>query len=111
MRKILGLSGGRISLFLALTEYVMLNGSITSESLETARIKLCVQNTALFTGIEAPDFRRHQMLTFLNAQGLSDAKIQPISGHGSRKSPDIYQHLSIEAVENDYQKAVRNLDV
>jgi integrase/recombinase XerD len=51
------------------------------------------------------------MLTFLTAQGLTDAKIQLISGHESRKSLEVYQHLSFEAVEADYQKAVRNLDI
>jgi len=51
------------------------------------------------------------MLTFLTAQGLSDAKIQLISGHGSRKSLELYQHLSLDAIEGEYQKAVRHLEV
>jgi integrase/recombinase XerD len=58
-----------------------------------------------------PHLLRHQMLTFLTAQGFSDAKIQLISGHASRKSLELYQHLSLEAVEADYQKAVRALDI
>lgn len=58
-----------------------------------------------------PHLLRHQMLTFLTSQGLSDAKIQLISGHESRKSLEIYQHLSLEAVETDYQKAVRSLEI
>lgn len=58
-----------------------------------------------------PHLLRHQMLTFLTAQGLSDAKIQLISGHESRKSLEIYQHLSLEAVEAEYQKAVRSLEI
>lgn len=58
-----------------------------------------------------PHLMRHQMLTFLTAQGLSDAKIQLISGHGNRASLELYQHLSLSAIEADYQKAVRNLDV
>jgi site-specific recombinase XerD len=58
-----------------------------------------------------PHLLRHQMLTFLTAQGLADAKIQLISGHGSRKSLELYQHLSLAAVETDYQKAVRNLEI
>ena len=51
------------------------------------------------------------MLTFLTAQGLSDAKIQLISGHESRKSLELYQHLSLEAVEAKYQKSVRALAI
>lgn len=58
-----------------------------------------------------PHLLRHQMLTFLTAQGLTDAKIQLISGHGNRKSLELYQHLSLAAIENDYQKAVRNLEI
>jgi site-specific recombinase XerD len=58
-----------------------------------------------------PHLLRHQMLTFLTAQGLSDAKIQLISGHESRKSLELYQHLSLESVEKDYQRAVRELEI
>lgn len=58
-----------------------------------------------------PHLLRHQMLTFLTAQGLTDAKIQLISGHRNRASLELYQHLSLVAIEGDYQKAVRNLDV
>jgi integrase/recombinase XerD len=58
-----------------------------------------------------PHLLRHQMLTFLTAQGLSDAKIQLISGHENRKSLELYQHLSLESVEKDYQRAVRELEI
>lgn len=58
-----------------------------------------------------PHLLRHQMLTFLTAQGLSDAKLQLISGHESRKSLELYQHLSLESVETEYQQAVRALDI
>lgn len=58
-----------------------------------------------------PHLLRHQMLTFLTAQGLTDAKIQLISGHGHRSSLELYQHLSLVAIEDDYQKAVRNLEI
>ena len=50
---------------------------------------------------------RHQMLTLLTAQGLSDTKIQRISGHESKKSLEIYRHLSLKEVEQDSQDAVR----
>jgi integrase/recombinase XerD len=58
-----------------------------------------------------PHLLRHQMLTFLTAQGLTDAKIQLISGHGNRTSLELYQHLSLAAIETEYQKAVRNLEI
>jgi hypothetical protein len=41
----------------------------------------------------------------LTAQGLPDAAIQLISRHSSRKSLEVYQHLSLKGVEPGYQKA------
>ncbi len=51
------------------------------------------------------------MLTYLTARGLSDSQIQLISGHASKKSLKVYQHLSLQAVENAYQAAVRSLEI
>jgi hypothetical protein len=51
------------------------------------------------------------MLTFLTGQKLSDAQIQLLSGHASKHSLEIYQHLSLEAVEEAYQQAVKLLEV
>ncbi len=58
-----------------------------------------------------PHLFRHQMLTFLTGQGLSDAQIQLISGHESKKSLEIYQHLSLDAVESAYQDAVQTIKI
>jgi integrase/recombinase XerD len=55
-----------------------------------------------------PHLFRHQMLTYLTTKGLSDAQIQLISGHQSKKSLEIYQHLSLQSVEKAYQEAVLN---
>ena len=56
-----------------------------------------------------PHLFRHQMITYLTSQGLSDSQIQLISGHESKKSLEIYQHLSLKNVEQSYQEAVRNI--
>ena len=45
------------------------------------------------------------MITYLTSRGLSDAQIQLISDHESKKSLEIYQHLSLGAVEQAYQEA------
>lgn len=58
-----------------------------------------------------PHLFRHQMITYLTARGLSDSQIQLISGHGSKKSLEIYQHLSLQSVEKSYQDAVKTLEV
>ncbi len=58
-----------------------------------------------------PHLFRHQMITYLTARGLSDAQIQLISGHESKKSLEIYQHLSLQTVERVYQEAVRSIEI
>jgi hypothetical protein len=47
------------------------------------------------------------MLTYLTAKGLTDAQIQLISGQESKKSLEVYQHLSLESVDKAYQEAVQ----
>ncbi len=58
-----------------------------------------------------PHLFRHQMLTFLTSRGLSDAQLQLISGHDSKKSLEVYQHLSLASVEAGYQAAVADVGV
>jgi integrase/recombinase XerD len=58
-----------------------------------------------------PHLFRHQMITYLTTQGLSDSQIQLISGHDSKKSLEMYQHLSLQSVERAYQEAVKTLEV
>ena len=58
-----------------------------------------------------PHLLRHQMLTWLPAQGLRDAQIQLISGHASKKSLEVYQHLSLGQVQPAYQRAVKQLEI
>ena len=58
-----------------------------------------------------PHLFRHQMITYLTSRGLSDAQIQLISGHESKKSLEIYQHLSLSAVEQAYQEAVQGVSI
>lgn len=58
-----------------------------------------------------PHLLRHQMLTWLTAQGIPDAQIQLISGHASKKSLEVYQHLSLAQVQPAYQRAVKQLEI
>jgi integrase len=51
------------------------------------------------------------MLTWLTAQGLPDSAIQLISGHSSKKSLEVYQHLSLAEVADTYQKAINQLEL
>ena len=51
------------------------------------------------------------MITYLMSRGLSDAQIQLSSGHESKKSLEVYQHLSLNAVEKAYQEAVQGVGI
>jgi site-specific recombinase XerD len=78
------------------------------------RIQQIVQEYRERAGITQrvhPHLFRHQMLTYLTARGLSDARIQLISGHESKKSLEVYQHLSLKSVEGAYQEAVRSVGI
>jgi len=79
----------------------------------TRRIQQIVQEYRTKAGIEQkvhPHLFRHQMITWLTRRGLSDAQIQLISGHGSKKSLEIYQHMGLESVEQAYQVAVHGAE-
>lgn len=58
-----------------------------------------------------PHVFRHQMITFLTSRKLSDAQIQLLSGHASKRSLEVYQHLSLESVEDAYQAAVKSFEM
>lgn len=58
-----------------------------------------------------PHLLRHQMLTHLTASGLTDAQIQLVSGHSSKASLEIYQHLSVQHTAGDYQKAMKGVEI
>ena len=48
----------------------------------------------------------------VSSRGLSDAQIQLISGHESKKSLEIYEHTSsLGAVEQAYQEAAQGVSI
>jgi integrase/recombinase XerD len=79
------------------------------------RIQQLVQGYRRRAGITQaavhPHLFRHQMITWLTSHGLSDAQIQLISGHESKKSLEVYQHLALNTVEHAYQEAVRSIGI
>jgi len=58
-----------------------------------------------------PHLLRHQLLTHLTKEGVSDSQIQLISGHASKKTLEIYQHLALGDVSEDYQRAMRKVEI
>ena len=80
----------------------------------TRRIHQIVVEYADKAGLEErvhPHLFRHQMLTWLTKQGLSDSQIQLISGHTSKETLEKYQHVGLGDVAEDYQEAVRKVNV
>lgn len=80
----------------------------------TRRVQQIVKQYRAEAGITQPvhpHLFRHQMISFLTVKGLSDSQIQLISGHESKKSLEIYQHLSLKHVAQAYQEAVKAIDV
>jgi hypothetical protein len=47
----------------------------------------------------------------MHPKGITDSQIQLISGHESKKSLEIYQHLSLQSVDKAYQEAVQNAGI
>jgi hypothetical protein len=47
----------------------------------------------------------------LTSKGLTDTQIQLISGHESKKSLEVYQHLSLKSVDKAYQDAVQSVGI
>lgn len=90
------------------TEHEYLFESNRHKPYSTRRVQQIVGEYAAAAGITErvhPHLFRHQMLTWLTAQGLSDAQIQLISGHKSKRSLEVYQHLALGDVAADYQDA------
>jgi integrase/recombinase XerD len=80
----------------------------------TRRIQQIVQMYRQHAGIDQvvhPHLFRHQMLTYLTARGLSDAQLQLSSGYKRKQSLEVYQHISLEMVEEAYQAAVQSLRI
>ena len=58
-----------------------------------------------------PHLLRHQILSHLTREGLTDAQIQLVSGHASKKSLEVYQHLALEDVQDDYEAAMAGVTI
>ncbi|MGH7800518.1 MAG: tyrosine-type recombinase/integrase [Thermodesulfobacteriota bacterium] len=75
------------------------------------RIQQIVKYYAEKTGIKAtPHTFRHQAITWLSKHGFTDAELMLITGHSSKESLKIYQHLALGDIEGKYQDAMRRVE-
>lgn len=77
------------------------------------QIRYIVKDYGDEAGIEGmhPHMFRHLCLTFLTRSGLSDSEIQLVSGHSSKASLAVYQHLALTDVSDKYQTAMRKMEI
>lgn len=74
----------------------------------TRRIQQIVKRFAKEVGIKAtPHTFRHQAITWLSQGGMTDAELMLITGHSSKESLKIYQHMALtKGLEAKYQEAM-----
>jgi len=69
------------------------------EKYTSRRIQQIIAHYGQKAGIDKrvhPHLFRHQCLTELTKAGLTDAQIQKLSGHASRKSLEGYTHIALK---------------
>jgi integrase/recombinase XerD len=78
------------------------------ERLSSRWIQLLASKYGVVAHIERmhPHRLRHTLLTDLTKAGLTDAQIQLISGHSTKKSLEVYQSLALSDVKDDYGRAM-----
>ena len=59
----------------------------------------------------SPHKWRHFLFTWLKAQGIDDALIQPYSGHESRQSLEIYSRLSLAEAQPVYEQLIARFPI
>lgn len=72
-------------------------------------VRRMLERYAVAAGITrslSPHKWRHFLFTWLKAQGVDDALIQPYSGHESRQSLEIYSRLSLGEAQPVYEQTM-----
>lgn len=72
------------------------------------KVQQIVKQFAKDVGIKATLHTfRHQVITWLSQSGMTDAELMLITGHSSKKSLKIYQHMALnKSLEEKYQEAM-----
>lgn len=78
----------------------------------TRRLQQIVKRYAEKAGIKAtPHTFRHQAITWLSKHGFTDGELMLITGHSSKESLTIYQHLVLKDIEKKYQEAIKKMEL
>ncbi len=77
----------------------------------TRRIQQIVKYYAEKAEIKVtPHTFRHQAITWLSKHGFTDAELMLITGHTSKESLKVYQHLALTDIIEKYQQAMRKVE-
>jgi integrase len=78
------------------------------ERLTSRWIQLLAKRYGDLAGIDRmhPHRLRHSLLTDLTRAGLTDAQIQLVSGHSTKRALEVYQNLALADVREDYARAM-----
>lgn len=90
-------------------EAIYLFESVRKHKYSDRGIRRMLERYATAAGITrslSPHKWRHFLFTWLKAQGIDDALIQPYSGHESRQSLEIYSRLSLGEAQPVYEQAM-----
>jgi integrase len=80
----------------------------------TRRVQQIVSKYASKAGVKAiPHSFRHMCITWLTRHsGMADAELQLITGHATRETLAVYQHVALDAdLENKYQETMKQVDL
>ncbi|GHO55982.1 tyrosine-type recombinase/integrase [Ktedonobacter robiniae] len=88
--------------------------SVRKQKYSDRDVRRMLERYATAAGITrslSPHKWRHFLFTWLKAQGIDDALIQPYSGHESRQSLEIYSRLSLGEAQPVYEQAMERFPI
>jgi integrase/recombinase XerD len=95
-------------------EAIYLFESVRKHKYSDRGVRRMLERYATAAGIShslSPHKWRHFLFTWLKAQGIDDALIQPYSGHESRQSLEIYSRLSLGEAQPVYEQTMEHFPI
>lgn len=83
--------------------------NLAGTAISARRVQQLIKQYAVVADLQTnmhPHKLRHLLLTHLTEAGMPDAQIQLISGHASRESLKVYQHVGLPGVQAAYEEAM-----
>ena len=97
----------------SLKKRVYLFESYTGDKYSTRAIQQIISKYGKLAGLSYslhPHLFRHNFITKLRLAGLQDFQIQPLTGHASRKSLEVYSHITPHDLRGKFYEAIGSLN-